>query len=57
MNIRTASFSIVYSDEAITEVDDYLNNKQFYIDSSGKMPYSVFTDTVKYLLHNLTRRE
>lgn len=48
------SLSIVYSDEAIEEVKNYLNGKKYYINTSGKLSFSNNIDTVKYVLQNMT---
>jgi len=50
----TASFNIVYSDEAIKEVNDYLNSKKYYLGTDGRISFSANTDTVGYVLKNMT---
>lgn len=50
----TCSANIAYTDEAIKEVDDFFNSTIAYIGTDGKFISNVETDTIKYLLHNLT---
>ncbi len=50
----TVSFNSVYSEQAVREVNAYLNSKRFYLDSSGKMTYSLATDTINLVVANLT---
>lgn len=50
----TASLNIVYSDESIKEALDYMNSKRYYVGSDGRINFSSETDTIKYILHNLT---
>ena len=45
---------MVYSDEAIEDIDKYLNSKKYYVASNGKLSFSSNTDTVKYVLQNMT---
>jgi hypothetical protein len=50
----TGSGNIVYSDEAVAEVKNFLNSKRYYIGTNGKITYSSNTDTVAYVLRNMT---
>lgn len=50
----TCSANIAYTDEAIKEVDDFFDSTIAYIGTDGKFISNVETDTIKYLLHNLT---
>lgn len=50
----TSSFNVVYSDESIKEVDDFLGSPRAYIDTSGHFLSSTEVDTVRLVLHNLT---
>lgn len=50
----TGSLNIVYSDEAIEEADKYLGSRRYYVGTDGKISFSCATDTVKYVLQNLT---
>lgn len=50
----TCSLNIVYSDESIQEAIDYMNSKRYYVGSDGRINFSAETDTIKYILHNLT---
>jgi len=48
------SYNVVYTDEAINEVTDLLNSKKYYLDFTGNLTHSVATDTIKYVVQNLT---
>lgn len=50
----TASLNILYSDEAIKEAEDYMQSARYYVGSDGKITFSAETDTVRFVLHNLT---
>jgi hypothetical protein len=50
----TSSFTIAYSEQAIAEVDKYLETKRFYLGSDGKMVYSMATDTINFVVSNMT---
>lgn len=50
----TVSLSIVYTDEAIEEVKNYLGGRKYYINTSGKLSFSNNIDTVKFVLQNMT---
>jgi hypothetical protein len=50
----TASGNATYSDEAIQEVDEYLNTKKAYVGTDGRFTSSVNVSTVQLVLHNLT---
>lgn len=50
----TCSANIVYSQEAIEEVDKLLNDRNYYVDTGGKISFSMATDTVNYLLKTMT---
>lgn len=50
----TASGSICYSDEAIAEVNKLFQSRKFYIGTDGRMNFSTATDTIKFVLHNMT---
>ncbi len=50
----TVSFNTVYSEQAIKEVKEYLKSKRYYLDSSGKLTYSMSTDTIDFVVSNLT---
>ena len=50
----TCSFTVAYTDEAIQETDAFLNSKKGYVGSNGKFTADCNTDTIKYVLHNLT---
>ncbi len=48
------SVIVAYSEEAIEEVKNKLNSRSFYVNTSGKISFSLATDTVDYLVQNLT---
>ena len=50
----TASFNVVYSDNALAEIKEYLASAKFYVSFSGEMNFSAETDTIKYVLKNMT---
>lgn len=50
----TASGNVVYSDEAINEVDKYLTQKRAYVGTDGKLTSSTNVSTVALVFHNLT---
>ena len=45
---------VAYSEEAIEEVNNKLNSRSFYVNTSGKISFSLATDTIDYLVQNLT---
>lgn len=49
----TASGQIPYSDESITEIGNLFNSRRYYVGTDGQLKYSVMTDTVKFVLHNM----
>ena len=50
----TCSVIVAYSEEAIEEVKNKLNSRSFYVNTSGKISFSLATDTVDYLVQNVT---
>lgn len=50
----TASFNVVYSDESIAEAAKFMQSKRYYVGTDDKISFSSETDTVKFVLHNLT---
>jgi len=50
----TSSCTVAYSDESIKEVDDFFKSKIAYIGTDGKFSANLETDTVKFILQNLT---
>lgn len=50
----TASGNVVYSDESIREVQDFLSTKRAYVGLDGKFISSMAVSTVNLVLHNLT---
>ena len=45
---------MVYSDEAILEVKNFLKSKSFYLDTSNEIAFSSATDTMNYVVQNMT---
>ncbi len=50
----TGSFTVVYSDEAVAETNEFLNSKKCYVGTNGRFVYDCNVDTIQYILHNLT---
>ena len=50
----TCSATIVYSQEAISEVDNYLNSKEAYLSPQGGFKASTSVNTVNLVLKNMT---
>ena len=50
----TSSCTVAYSDEAVKEVNEFFKSKIAYIGTNGNFIANLETDTVKYLLQNLT---
>jgi len=50
----TSSLTVAYADESIKEINDFLNSKIAYIDTDGRFIANLRTDTVNYVLQNLT---
>lgn len=50
----TCSANVVYTQEAIDEVKALLNSRNYYVNTSGKIAFSMATDTVNYLMAGLT---
>jgi hypothetical protein len=48
------SMTSVYSDEAVNEVNKYLNSKKAYVGTDGKFIASTNVDTVSFVLFNMT---
>jgi hypothetical protein len=48
------SATVLYSDEAIKEVNNFLNSKSCYVNTDGSFTYDTNTDTIKYILQTLT---
>jgi hypothetical protein len=50
----TGSLNIAYTDDAVAEIDNYLKDKSYYIGTDGSISFSANTDTITYVLHNMT---
>lgn len=50
----TISANILYSQEAVEEIDRHLQTRQAHIDPSGGLRASASTDTAAFVMHNLT---
>ncbi len=48
------SMTSVYSLEAVKEIDDYLSSRRAYVTPDNMLRASPFTETVDFVLHNLT---
>lgn len=53
----TSSSNSVYSDNAIKEIDEFFASRKAYLGTDGKILHSVYTDTTKYVIFNLTRTQ
>lgn len=49
-----SSFNVVYSDNAVDEVNQYLNSARAYLNADGSLKASPITDTIEYVLYNMT---
>lgn len=50
----TASFNVIFSEEAVEEINEYMSSRRFFVNTSGKLSFSAKTDTVGVVLKNLT---
>lgn len=50
----TSSANVVYADESIHEVKEFLTTKRAYVGTDGRFVSSTSVDTVNLVLHNLT---
>lgn len=50
----TCSYNAVYTEEAIAEVGKFLNSRRYYVGSSGEISFSADTDTIGFVLQNMT---
>ena len=48
------SLVVVYSQEAQNEIKDLINSRNYYVGTDGRISFSNATDTVNYLLKNMT---
>lgn len=48
------SWSPVFSDDAVKEVDDFLNESTTYLSASGNLNYSTTNDVLDWVLNSLT---
>lgn len=48
------SFVFALTDNAVTEVDNKLNSRNYYVDSNGKMYFSASDDIINRVLSNIT---
>lgn len=48
------SATSLYSDESIDEIKNYLASREAYVGTDGKFKASVSTDTVEFIMYNLT---
>ena len=50
----TVSFNIVYTEEAIKEINELLNNPKYYLDTSGAIAYSADDDVINLVIAHMT---
>lgn len=50
----TVSGNIIYTKEAIAEVDKHLNSREAHVDPSGGLRASASIDTIQLVMHNMT---
>lgn len=50
----TISFTVLFTDESIKEIDDLLSDKKYYIKPDGKIIYSAANDISNLVLKHLT---
>lgn len=50
----TASGTVVYSNDSIDEIKQKLNSRNFYVGTDGKINFSTSTDTIGFVLANMT---
>jgi hypothetical protein len=50
----TMSLNILYTDESIKEINDILNNKDYYIKPDGSLAFSPVTDTLQYVIKTMS---
>ncbi len=50
----TVSFNVIFSEEALEEVNQYMSSRKFFVNTSGRLSFSAKTDTVGVVLKNLT---
>lgn len=50
----TSSLTVLYSDESIKEVEEFLDSTKAYVGTDGNFIASFDTDTVGFVFHNLT---
>jgi len=51
--LDTASFNVLYTEEAIKEIDEILVSKKFYITPEGGITYSAESDTLDFTIKHL----
>jgi hypothetical protein len=54
LNNSTSSLSVAYTDEAIKEVNLFFQSKKGYVGTDGNFIYDNNTDTIRYVLENMT---
>ena len=52
----TCSYTALYTEDSINEINKLLSNKAAFLRSSGGFRTSTTTDTVSLVLHNMTSR-
>ena len=49
------NYNILYTDESIKEIDNMLNDVEYYVTPDNKMTYSVGTGPLDYVLAHMTK--
>ena len=52
-NITTMSLTVVYTNEAIEEIEDSLNSLKHYIKPDGSLAFSPVTDILEYVVKTM----
>ena len=50
------SYTCVWTDDAREELETILSNWQYYVDSSGRMSFSLSDDVIDIILASMTKR-
>lgn len=50
----TMSYIVLYTDEAVREISDYMKKREAHLTPTGDLAFSVNIDTVALALRNMT---
>ena len=50
----TVSLNVVYTEDAIKEINDLLNSNKYYLSPEGSIAYSASDDIIKLVLAHMT---